>query len=119
MDRRHRWNGRAIAAIGLAMTALLSPERLVLLAVVVPIIGALIIPLFRNRPTLRESVTLVTATVLCLVMFCLLGPVVDGRRPQAHIIDVAPGLTLGFEVEPLGMLFALVASSLWIVNSIY
>ena len=30
-----------------------------------------------------------------------------------------PGLTIAFKVEPLGMLFALVASSLWIVNSIY
>ena len=30
-----------------------------------------------------------------------------------------PGLRCAFEVEPLGMLFALVASGLWIVNSIY
>ena len=35
------------------------------------------------------------------------------------VIDVVPGLTIAFEVEPLGMLFALVASSLWIVNSVY
>ena len=33
--------------------------------------------------------------------------------------SVAQGLALAFKVEPLGMLFALVASSLWIVNSIY
>jgi multicomponent Na+:H+ antiporter subunit D len=45
--------------------------------------------------------------------------VFEGARPEAHIIDVAPGLALAFKVEPLGMLFALVASSLWIVNSIY
>ena len=30
-----------------------------------------------------------------------------------------PGLALVFEVEPLGMLFALVASGLWILNSAY
>jgi multicomponent Na+:H+ antiporter subunit D len=30
-----------------------------------------------------------------------------------------PGLGLGFEVEPLGLLFALVASGLWVVTSIY
>jgi multicomponent Na+:H+ antiporter subunit D len=35
------------------------------------------------------------------------------------LLDVVPGLTLAFKVEPLGLLFALVASSLWIVNSIY
>ena len=30
-----------------------------------------------------------------------------------------PGLPIAFEVEPLGMLFALIASGLWIVNSLY
>ena len=30
-----------------------------------------------------------------------------------------PALRLAFEVEPLGMLFALIASGLWIVNSLY
>jgi multicomponent Na+:H+ antiporter subunit D len=101
------------------MRALFAPESLVLLAVLVPFIGALIIPLFHERPNLRETVTLVTAGALCLVVFSLLAPVLDGARPQAHVVDIANGLTLAFKVEPLGTLFALVASSLWIVNSIY
>jgi multicomponent Na+:H+ antiporter subunit D len=33
--------------------------------------------------------------------------------------DLLPGLGLAFEVEPLGMLFGLVASFLWLVTSIY
>ena len=101
------------------MTAVPSPESLVLLALLTPFVGALIIPLFRKLPNLRETVTLVTAGTLCLAVFCLFGPVLDGARPEAQIIEVAPGLELAFKVEPLGMLFALVASSLWIVNSIY
>ena len=52
-------------------------------------------------------------------MLRLLGPVLNGARPELGVIDVVPGLTIAFKVEPLGMLFALVASSLWIVNSIY
>jgi multicomponent Na+:H+ antiporter subunit D len=101
------------------MTALASPESLVLLAVLAPFVGALIIPLFSQLSNLRETVTLVTAGTLCLVVFRLLGPVLDGARPEAEVIEVIPGLALAFKVEPLGMLFALVASSLWIVNSIY
>ena len=66
-----------------AMTAALSPESLVLLAVLVPFVGALIIPLFHSRPNLRETVTLVTAGALCLIVFGLLGPVLDGARPEA------------------------------------
>ena len=101
------------------MTAVPSPESLVLLALLTPFVGALIIPLFHKLPNLRETVTLVTAGTLCLAVFCLFGPVLGGARPEAQIIEVAPGLELSFKVEPLGMLFALVASSLWIVNSIY
>ena len=101
------------------MTAVPSPESLVLLALLTPFVGALIIPLFHKLPNLRETVTLVTAGTLCLAAFCLFGPVLGGARPEAQIIEVAPGLELAFKVEPLGMLFALVASSLWIVNSIY
>ena len=97
----------------------LSTESLVLIAVLTPFIGALIIPLFRNSPNLRETVTLATAGTLCLVTFSLIGPVFDGARPELQIIQVVPGLDIAFKVEPLGMLFALVAASLWIVNSIY
>jgi multicomponent Na+:H+ antiporter subunit D len=99
------------------MTAL--PGHLAALAVLTPFVGALIIPLFHRHPNLREAVTLVTAGALCVIVSSLVGPVLGGASPQAHIIDVAPGLAVAFEVEPLGMLFALVASSLWIVNSIY
>ena len=46
-----------------------------------------------------------------------------GARPararRCASSKLLPGLALAFEVEPLGMLFALVASGLWIVNSIY
>ena len=96
-----------------------SPDSLVLLAVLIPFAGALIIPLFHAVPNLRETVTLVTAGSLFVVVTSLLGPVLDGARPQVQLIEVVPGLSLALKVEPLGMLFALVASSLWIVNSIY
>jgi multicomponent Na+:H+ antiporter subunit D len=101
------------------MTAVVSPERLVLLAVLAPFVGALIIPLFHKLPNLRETVTLASAGALCVAVASLLKPVLDGARPDAQVIEVAPGLALAFKAEPLGMLFALLASSLWIVNSIY
>ena len=100
------------------MTAL-APDNLVVLAIVIPFVGALFIPLFRNEPNLREAVTLVTAVALFLAVLALLPIVLAGGRPQAFVLAIAPGLSFAFEVEPLGMLFAMVASTLWIVNSIY
>jgi multicomponent Na+:H+ antiporter subunit D len=95
------------------------PEWLLVAAVAVPLAAALAIPLFHRQPNLRETVTLVAAVLLCLTIVALLGPALAGARPQWSGIEVLPGIAFAFKLEPLGMLFALVASSLWIVNSIY
>jgi multicomponent Na+:H+ antiporter subunit D len=42
-----------------------------------------------------------------------------GARPAVTVSEVLPGISIAFRAEPLGMLFAALASSLWIVNSIY
>jgi multicomponent Na+:H+ antiporter subunit D len=101
------------------MSGFATPEQLIVVAVLAPFAGALIIPLFGRWPNLRETVTLATSVVLCLSVASLLPAVLAGSRPEVQVLDVAPGLSLAFQVEPLGMLFALVAASLWIVNSIY
>ena len=49
----------------------------------------------------------------------LVSPLPTGMRPALHLAQVAPGLAVAFAVEPLGLLFALVASGLWLVTSIY
>ncbi|MGI9372941.1 MAG: monovalent cation/H+ antiporter subunit D family protein [Hyphomicrobiales bacterium] len=97
----------------------MSNETLVTLALLIPALGAILIPLARNAPNLRETVTLVTAVALFLAVLLLFGRVMAGERPEASLITIMPGVDMAFSIEPLGMLFALVASSLWIVNSIY
>ena len=42
-----------------------------------------------------------------------------GERPAVEVSQVLPGLSIAFKVEPLGMLFAALASGLWLINSIY
>ena len=54
-----------------------------------------------------------------LVVVSLLPGVLDGARPSVRWFEVLPGLAIAFRVEPLGMLFALVASGLWILTSLY
>ena len=89
------------------------------LAVLVPLIGALFIAAARRHPNHREAATLVTAAALFILVVSLLRPVMAGARPGLELIEIFPGLALAFKVEPLGLLFALVASFLWIVTSIY
>jgi len=85
----------------------------------VPLAATVLIGAFHRHPDLRESVSLVTALSLFLLNVSLLGPVSQGQRPGTVVIETLPGLSIAFQVEPLGMLFALLASGLWIVNSLY
>ncbi|MEO1492426.1 MAG: proton-conducting transporter membrane subunit [Pseudomonadota bacterium] len=93
---------------------------LIELALVIPALGAVGIWLTGRAPDVREAVTLITAAALFLVVVGgLLPRVLAGERPEVTLFEVFDGLTLAFAVEPLGMLFASIASTLWIVNSIY
>ncbi|HEX4892247.1 MAG TPA: proton-conducting transporter membrane subunit [Hyphomicrobiaceae bacterium] len=96
-----------------------APQTLLLLALFIPFIGACVIPLFHRSPNLRETATLATAGALAVAIWSLLPHVLAGQQPERTLFDVVPGLTIAFKIEPLGMLLALVAASLWIVNSIY
>jgi len=85
----------------------------------VPVAGALGIALAGRWPNLREAVTLATAAALLYCVAGLVPTVLAGGIPQLYLVEMLPGIPLGLRVEPLGMLFALVASTLWILNSLY
>jgi multicomponent Na+:H+ antiporter subunit D len=89
------------------------------IALWIPLVGAVLIAVTGRFPNLRETVTLVTAAVLAVVVLGLVPDIMGGARPTVTFAEPLPGITLGFRVEPLGMLFASIASVLWIVNSVY
>lgn len=96
------------------------PETAILAAIVLPFIGALLIALAgRVGPNLREAATAITSVALIFVVWGILPTIMDGGRPSIEISQVMPGLSIAFSVEPLGMLFAALASGLWLVNSLY
>ena len=98
----------------------MSAENAILAAVFWPLAGALAIALAgRVSANLRETVTLVTAGGLAYVVWQIVPDVMAGARPAVTLAEVLPGISIAFTVEPLGMLFAALASGLWIVNSIY
>ena len=97
----------------------MTPEQLMVASLTLPAAGAAGIALCATRPNLREAVTLATALVVTLCTLGLLPTVLSGERPSFVVWEVMPGLPLAFEAEPLGMLFALVASALWFVSGLY
>ncbi|MGE0874957.1 MAG: monovalent cation/H+ antiporter subunit D family protein [Burkholderiales bacterium] len=97
----------------------MSAAQLLAGSLAVPAVGALAIALAGRWPNLRETVTLATAVALLACVAGLVPTVLAGGIPQLYLVEMLPGIPLGLRVEPLGMLFALVASTLWILNSVY
>ncbi|MEM7209708.1 MAG: monovalent cation/H+ antiporter subunit D family protein [Pseudomonadota bacterium] len=98
----------------------MSAADTLLLALLIPMVGAVAIGIAgRVNDNLREAVTLTTAIVLCATVWSLIPAVMDGERPERVLFSLLPGIDIVFRLEPLGMLFAALASGLWIVNSIY
>ena len=98
----------------------MSSESLIAVSLLLPLAGAIAILLAsRISDNFREATTLVTASALALAVWSLLPDLMDGARPELRLFEVLPGIELAFRIEPLGMLFAALASGLWIVNSIY
>jgi multicomponent Na+:H+ antiporter subunit D len=60
-----------------------------------------------------------TAATVCLIVVTVFMRFSSDTLIAIDIAEPLPGLAIRFEVEALGMLFALVASVLWLVTSIY
>lgn len=91
-----------------------------LLAMIVPTTAGAGVALCGRWPNLRETVTLSAAAVLLWVILQLLSPMLAGEpAPAITLGSPLPGLVVAFRLEPLGMLFALIAAVLWLVSSCY
>ena len=99
------------------MTSVFSDRPL--LAVVVSLVAAVAILLSRSRPNLRETWTLVAALAKCGVVVSMLPSVVDGVVFETRPLELVPGWSLHLRTDPIGMVFALLASSLWVLTSFY
>ena len=98
----------------------LDPSNALLWLLGGPVLVAALVAALGRWPNLRVGATLVGASgVFAGVAGVLLPSVRAGARPRVELVEVLPGLRLAFELEPLGLIFALVASGLWIITSIY
>ena len=97
----------------------MSPEQLLALIPLVPLLAAFGIVAARANPNLREAVSILAGIVL-FGLVVLLAATIDWAAPPTLVLaEPVAGLQLAFTPEPLGMLFALVASLLWPITTLY
>lgn len=67
----------------------------------------------------RESITMSAAMIKAVCVFSMAPAVLAGRDFSVTLFTVADGIDLSFKADSVGMVFACVASGLWILTSVY
>jgi len=96
-----------------------TPELGLILLLALPAIGCAGILIAKNAPNVRDLINLTMGTALLVNVIALVNVVGDGARPSLMLADIGGGLSLQFTLEPLGALFAVLASGLFLLNTLY
>lgn len=86
------------------------------------LVSLLVIPALissSDKPNARESWTFLAGIIKFLIVLSMLPVILQGKQIGLTLFEIVPGADIAFRVDGLGMLFALVASSLYIITSIY
>ena len=98
---------------------IVADSTLLLLALLVPLAGGLLLTLQSDSPNTRDVISLVTGTLLFVIVLALYPAVLSGDTPSITLAEPIKGLSFTLEAEPLGLLFATIASGLWILTTLY
>ena len=98
-------------SVQIAMIALLT----------IPLIAAALIAMADRKPNIREGISLGAGLLLLAIVIWRVRYVGQGPeyRPELFLVQFAGNFELKLVLEPLGAVFAAIASSLWIVNTIF
>jgi len=99
----------------MSMIPTLSPIWVVL----IPFIGAAAIAASHNHPKLRDAFGWIASIAFFLAVLGHVGPTMSGQGAVQTFGELLPGVAIGFALEPLGLLFALIGASLWLVATLY
>ncbi|MCK6553193.1 monovalent cation/H+ antiporter subunit D family protein [Candidatus Binatia bacterium] len=90
-----------------------------LLAILVSLLAVPPIVASDSRPNLREAWSLLAATAKAALVLSMLPAVLSGEQLVCKLWQISPGVELALRVDALGLVFAMVASTLWVLTSVY
>jgi len=97
----------------------MSMQTALIMTLVIPFTAAILNMLLRNHDNLRDGMTFLASVLLFGTVVSLVLGFSNTPDTVVVLISVMPGLAISLNTEPLGLLFAVVASGLWIVTHIF
>lgn len=103
------------------MTGLLALQLRPLYAVLVSLAasGLIYVTGEHIRPNAREGITITASVIKIALVYSLVPHVLAGETIKLELFQIVKGVSFAFNVDPAGMVFACVASTLWLLTSIY
>jgi len=89
------------------------------LAVLVSLMAAILIVVFRKYKNIREFLTISASIIKFIIISSMLPYILAGNTLYYELFQILPGISVAFRVDALGILFGILASFLWILTSIY
>lgn len=87
--------------------------------VAVPALTAGVIVLLRRAPRVRDAALIVGAVITFGCVLRLARPVMAGQAPSTVLGELIPGVEMTLRADAMAMIFALLASGLWVLAGFY
>ena len=98
---------------------MMSVQTAMLVGLLAPLAVALLTPFLAVRSQWRDAAGPVGGIITFAAAIEIALAVLEGHIPRLFIGQIAEGLSIEFAVTPLGAIFGLVASGLWILAALY
>lgn len=90
-----------------------------LIATLVPLIGAIGVMLMGKDENLRETISSVASIILFVLVCSMIPAIFAGKTLYYNLFTILPNVTITLRADPMSMIFAMVASSLWTIAVFY
>jgi len=102
-----------------AVSTTIVENSCLLLAVLIPLFGSLVVMTLKSNPNLREAISSCASVLLFIVVLSFIPALRSGKTLVYPIFELLPGLSITLRADGFSMIFALVASSLWMIAVFY
>jgi multicomponent Na+:H+ antiporter subunit D len=98
---------------------MISIENFILITILSPLIVCVLTPFISKSTILRDCLGPIGGVISSWGAFNIMRSALINQSTNLEIIKIAEGISISFEITPLGAIFGLVASFLWIFAAIY
>ena len=96
-----------------------SSVNFITLALLPPLIAPFLIYIFKSNQNIRDSIGVIGSLISFYATINITTELMNGSRPELFLFNIFNDLSLSFKVTPLGSVFGLLCSGLWILAAIY